>query len=527
MNNKLSREDFRKQKLIEEQRKAGTLPAEIDPETGRDINPHIPQYISNAPWYLKIEHATLKHQRFDEGEKESLDEWYQRGARQSKTVTKYRKGACENCGALTHKTKECLERPRKKGAKWTGKDLQQDEVVQDIKLGFEAKRDRWNGYDPNEHLKLAEDWELIEEKRRQLREQNAASKLTAAASKPNKESKTGDDSDSDEMDEDKYADKADVVGQKLDTKSRTTVRNLRIREDTAKYLHNLDVNSAYYDPKTRSMRENPHSNPETDSMYRGDNFLRYGGDVSHVSQLQSFAWEAEKRSKDLHIQANPTQAELMFKQYQSKKGQFSESQKQSILARYGGEEHLDAPPKELLLAQTENYVEYSQTGRVIKGQEKQACKSKYEEDAYPLNHTSVFGSWWHDGVWGYACCHATLRAAYCGGQAAIDAASHQVVPIESKTESLLDEYVSRAASQSLSNKKEGFNKRLGDGDVSLDSDKLRTEIDKERKRKHGQIDDGKYNSGKGDSELTEEQLEAYRLERQRFDDPMANWKDAE
>jgi len=30
-----------------------------------------------------------------------------------------------------------------------------------------------------------------------------------------------------------------------------------IREDTAKYLLNLDVNSAYYDPKTRAMHENP------------------------------------------------------------------------------------------------------------------------------------------------------------------------------------------------------------------------------------------------------------------------------
>lgn len=32
---------------------------------------------------------------------------------------------------------------------------------------------------------------------------------------------------------------------------------MRIREDTAKYLLNLDVNSAHYDPKTRSMREDP------------------------------------------------------------------------------------------------------------------------------------------------------------------------------------------------------------------------------------------------------------------------------
>ena len=30
-----------------------------------------------------------------------------------------------------------------------------------------------------------------------------------------------------------------------------SVRNLRIREDIAKYLLNLDVNSAHYDPKSR------------------------------------------------------------------------------------------------------------------------------------------------------------------------------------------------------------------------------------------------------------------------------------
>lgn len=46
----------------------------------------------------------------------------------------------------------------------------------------------------------------------------------------------------------------------MDSKQRITVRNLRIREDTAKYLRNLDPNSAYYDPKTRSMRDNPNPN---------------------------------------------------------------------------------------------------------------------------------------------------------------------------------------------------------------------------------------------------------------------------
>ncbi len=31
-----------------------------------------------------------------------LEEWYPRGAKSENIVTKYRKGACENCGASTH-----------------------------------------------------------------------------------------------------------------------------------------------------------------------------------------------------------------------------------------------------------------------------------------------------------------------------------------------------------------------------------------------------------------------------------------
>ena len=64
--------------------------------------------------------------------------------------------------------------------------------------------------------------------------------------------------DEEEEDEDKYVDDFDMPGTKVDSKQRITVRNLRIREDTAKYLRNLDPSSAFYDPKTRSMRDNPH-----------------------------------------------------------------------------------------------------------------------------------------------------------------------------------------------------------------------------------------------------------------------------
>jgi hypothetical protein len=49
-----SREDHRKQLELEEARKAGLVPAELD-EDGKEINPHIPQYMSSAPWYLNAQ----------------------------------------------------------------------------------------------------------------------------------------------------------------------------------------------------------------------------------------------------------------------------------------------------------------------------------------------------------------------------------------------------------------------------------------------------------------------------------------
>lgn len=42
------------------------------------------------------------------------------------------------------------------------------------------------------------------------------------------------DIDDDDDDEEKYADDAPMPGTKVDSKQRITVRNLRIREDTAK-----------------------------------------------------------------------------------------------------------------------------------------------------------------------------------------------------------------------------------------------------------------------------------------------------
>jgi hypothetical protein len=45
---------------------------------------------------------------------------------------------------MSHATKDCLERPRAKGAKWTNKNIAADEKVEEIELhGWDSKRDRW------------------------------------------------------------------------------------------------------------------------------------------------------------------------------------------------------------------------------------------------------------------------------------------------------------------------------------------------------------------------------------------------
>jgi pre-mRNA-processing factor SLU7 len=53
---------------------------------------------------------------------------------------------------MTHKKRDCLERPRKIGAKFTNSNFAPDEFIQpNLSLSFDGKRDRWNGYDNFAH----------------------------------------------------------------------------------------------------------------------------------------------------------------------------------------------------------------------------------------------------------------------------------------------------------------------------------------------------------------------------------------
>jgi pre-mRNA-processing factor SLU7 len=116
------------------------------------------------------------------------------------------------------------------------------------------------------------------------------------------------------------------------------------------------------------------------SRFSGENFSRATGEASDVQNLQLFAWQSAQRGHDIHVHANPTEGEILHKHFLEKKEQLKETNKGSILSKYGGEEYLEKAPKELLFGQTEDYVEYSQTGRLLKGRERAKARSKYAED---------------------------------------------------------------------------------------------------------------------------------------------------
>jgi len=274
----------------------------------------------------------------------------------------------------------------------------------------------------------------------------------------------------------------------------------------------------------------------------------------------------------VHLNANPTQGEILHHQYREKKETLKQTSKTGILARYGGEEYLEKVPKELLHGQTEDYVEYSRTGQVIKGKERAKARSKYEEDVYLSNHTSVWGSFYSpaSGQWGFACCHSTISGSYCTGTAGIEASQassaqnllkqslaqstnpsstssgpprgSQQISLQTDRERAREEKAAaeNAAAAEAHQEQTFSKKRLGEGDLQLDQKRLNAALKEEKKRKGGDGDGDeedwqrdkrrKYNSfaGNGSTEVTEEELEAYRMARVgNSEDPMANYRDEE
>ena len=486
-------------------------PKKPDPQAAANSrNEYIPSFIAKKPFYVpdnttddsSSANDYLEHQRLQQkAESDSLTkaQWYTRGHKLGPAATKYRKGACENCGSMTHKAKDCLSRPRKHGAKWTGRNIQADEVVQKVDLGWDAKRDRWNGYDATEYQRVVDEYNELEEMKRSVKKQ------TDTENEVNTEVEDGEG--------DVYEAETDMGREQS-----TSTRNLRIREDTANYLLNLDLDSAKYDPKTRSMVDTgPTSDDKAGKLVADEGFVKKGGEAAEFERVQRYAWETQERgdTNKIHLQANPTAAILTLQKQEKEAEEKRKARQKELLEKYGGQEHIKKPPIDTKVTESERFVEYDETGE-IKGAPKVTPKSKYPEDIFINNHTSVWGSWWKDFKWGYACCHSTIKNSYCTGEegkeafeqaekrrfaADLDDLSHTSKSKKvSKEETWRDE---GALEEHTPNVTEDERKLKRNAETaSADAEK--------RKRTLKQIQDG----------VTEEEMDEYKKKRLKAADPM-------
>lgn len=544
-NNFLSRHAFKAAKELDEARKAGTAPPAVDAD-GKIINPHIPEYIARAPWYASSEEGpSLKHQRnYNASNRnfDGLDKWLPRAQFASSTVTKFRKGACTNCGALTHSAKTCVDRPRRRGAKLTGSAFRSDEVIGDVNLDFEGKRDRWNGYDIDNFANVQKRYAKLEAARNAIRAENLDSALEKSESKSDRNAdgtagaNESDDENNNDDDQDNSRFGDGAVVQETGAAAKTTVRNLRIREDTAKYLYNLDLNSAYYDPKSRSMRADPLPNVDpNDKDFLGDNFVRQSGDVKNLAQMQLFSMRASGVGRNVpHLLAEPSRAEAVFKEYESNKQQLQSKRSRKILEKYGdASDYTKKDPAIRDVDQSEVYVEYNSDGKIISKVKPAAPVSKYAEDVLEKNHTTIWGSYFKNGQWGYACCYQVQRYAFCTGKEGRRAAVETDKEMNERTDEMNKQRNPEPLVKQWERIKQKRDKEAVEQQVSPDEERrkrIRLESDERERIVNWPPEAGSEQAhmprrtqlGLQDA-VTERDMEEYRLQRQMAEDPMAKY----
>jgi pre-mRNA-processing factor SLU7 len=244
-------------------------------------------------------------------------------------------------------------------------------------------------------------------------------------------------------------------------------------------------------------------------------FQRPSGDAAEFERLQKFAWQSERAGGDVHLQANPTEGEIRHKKLLEQTEKKRSALRSSVLDKYGGEEHLAPPPKELLKS-TEQFVQYTKFGEVIKGSEEPQTKSRYPEDGilvlsillivvYINNHTSVFGSWFRDGRWGYSCCHQFHKNSYCTGAVGVAA----------------DEATARLARGEIEDT-ESVPSPPKDSVAVADAGQVRDKIrDQAKRKRHAEVAiDGRAMTASERSIIEEEEYEDYRRKLAKSDDPL-------
>lgn len=357
-------------------------------------NKYIPKYIKDVPLFLRPDSEQssttdyLSHHRNGTDEVSNSEPKIGQGihdtfnkierphiVKQKKSKLKRRgfKKSCTNCGALDHMKEDCLEIPG-------GKDIETKNIRIDTK-DYDTKRDRWYGYDVNEYKDHLANWEQ-------------KAKLKGVKDEQEQVQREYDTDEEIELKElglwEEYTSEhtKKVEGEKI----------VRLREDKAVYLKDYKNDEVKYDPKSRMIRD------DTTGYYNEDNlFVRHKtGEALKFEQFEKrAAWEKSDKNGEESIM-NPTLFDKKVKQLTKEQEIVSKKIKTSLLNKYSN-----------VSGDAEESEESDSEFLAIQGSRSHDRSSKYEEDVLINGHTSVWGSWYHDGLWGYSCCKQTERNSFC------------------------------------------------------------------------------------------------------------------
>ncbi|VEU24374.1 DEKNAAC105614 [Brettanomyces naardenensis] len=380
--------------------------------SGKQINDYIPYYIAKKPWYYESEalasnsnsrkrdineglekettEERFKHQRvnpesesvpnneprkgegivdeFDkvgetEGEAEGETKRVTKDLEMDKSsaIKKKQKGlafkaVCGNCGSSRHRTKECLEKPRKIKFKYrlgkkkpTRKEGDHEYLVRKESSSYDEKRDRWHGFDAvNEY-----DHQLDEMKKREKKLEKAYGSDLGTA-------------DSDKLDDDEMEELRDL-GLLDDAKERKKEGSVKMLmennplaagKDAKAPVRSLDDKPRYLEViKTgEELRFNPKSRVYKDLKegYLNDRgqFIPYlNGEAEEFEKMKQFThkvqeerqekWENGEKSVNSLTnlsyteEASPTAVMLAAREEKKKEELLRQTKRNELLLKYG------------------------------------------------------------------------------------------------------------------------------------------------------------------------------------------------
>ncbi|SCU85797.1 LANO_0C05424g1_1 [Lachancea nothofagi CBS 11611] len=299
----------------------------------RQENAHIPKYIKDQPWFYKNLTASaeedsdyLAHHRRSNRPDNDLDidnnsepkvgrgiqdEYERVSTTKSLKGPRFDRDSCSNCGILGHHAKDCLEAPRKRRARFSTSETAQVERRKDSGYSWDAKKDRWYGYEGEDNdavlRKKQDQFQTRLDKSIEADAVDTDEEIELAALGLYKEETTG------------IVVQDDAQGSKLRA-------SVRLREDRAAYLNDINSETLNYDPKSRLYKTDDLGEIDSESKM----FHRHlTGESLELSKLNRFAREQtlksgikdeiEDAAKMKHVLvANPTKYELLMKQDQSK-----------------------------------------------------------------------------------------------------------------------------------------------------------------------------------------------------------------